>query len=378
MPAHSHHRDQMSSRQRVLTALNHQKPDRTPRLLYGELIGYVPAIQELLKKRCSPKSPREYFSMDITGVVQNPTKLSPERFAEWLPEKAKEARKGAATSQESVGANADEWGVWWRPGSFQHFVHIESPLAGIDNFGRIREYPWPDLDQSYRYEGMAERVAFLHDQDGVAVAGFAGSIFEQAWYIRGMENLLEDMMINPEVAHFMFDHTAYYQKALAVGMAKAGVDIVMLGDDVASQTGMMMSVDTWQEFLGPHLAATIKAVKAIRPEVKIFYHSDGKVSDLIPKLIEVGVEILNPLQPECNDVAEIKQSYGQDLCFFGTISVQQTLPFGSVDDVRREVEDRITKAGHDGGLILCPSHVLGPEVPWENIAAFFEAVDEFH
>ncbi|MHC4444187.1 MAG: uroporphyrinogen decarboxylase family protein [Planctomycetota bacterium] len=357
----------MTSRERVLSAINRRKPDRVPRLLYGEVIGYTPAVENMLKDRCAPQSPREYFDMDITGVAARPTRLSRERFREWVYEAA---YKDSGRLQE-----VDEWGVWWRGGSFHHFAHIESPLSGVESPEKIKEYPWPDLDQAYRFEGMADEVAGLH-AEGMAVAGFPGSVFEQAWYIRGMESLLQDMLLQPEVAHFMYDRTAYFQKAGAVEMAKAGVDVIMLGDDVATQMGLMMHPDTWREFLKPRLADTIGAVKAVGEDARIFYHSDGKVEPLIPELIEVGVEILNPVQPECMDPASVKRKYGNELCFWGTIGLQQTMSFGTPQDVREEVQTRLRTVGYDGGLILAPSHVLEPEVPWENIVAFFQAADD--
>ena len=351
----------MTSRERVLAALNHQKPDRTPAILYGELIGYVPAIEKLLQEKCGGKSGRDFFGMDMTSIMPELTRLSKERFCDWQPEEAFE--------------NIDEWGVWWRAGSFQHFSHIESPLKGMTDFGRIKEYPWPDLDEGYRYAGIAEKVKKLQ-QEGIAVASFTGSVFEQAWYIRGMEDTMQDMMLNPEIAHYLFGKTAYYQKCASVQMAKAGCDMIMLGDDVAMQTGLLMSKGTWREFLKDHLAATIEAVKNVNRYVKVFYHSDGNIKDLIPELIKAGVDVLNPVQPECVDPAAIKKEFDKELAFLGTVSVQKTMPFGTPEEVKQEVKMRIETVGYDGGLVLAPAHVIEPEVPWENIVAFFEAVSE--
>jgi len=366
----------VTSRERVLAALNHCKTDRVPRLLYGELIGYTPAIEKLLKEKCTPKTAREYFDMDMTGIAPNATKLDINRLSEWLPVEAQQAVEKVSTFSKTYGVSGaipvDEWGVWWRQGSFYHFAHIESPLKMINDMSRIKEFPWPDLDSQYRYEGLSEKVHSIQ-QAGVAVAAFAGSIFEQAWYIRGMEQLLEDMLLNPEIANFIFERTAYYQKEVGVNMAKTGVDMIMLGDDVAMQNGLIMKAETWREFLKPRLQKTIRAIKEVRPEVKIFYHSDGNVEQLIPELIEVGVDVLNPVQPECMNPSEIKQKYGDKLAFLGTVSVQQTMPYGSVNDVKMEVEQRIKTVGRNGGLVLAPAHVLGPEVQWENIVAFFEA-----
>ncbi|MBN2457114.1 MAG: hypothetical protein JXB29_11365 [Sedimentisphaerales bacterium] len=365
----------MNSRQRIICAMNRNKPDRTPRLLYGELIGYVPAIKKLLTKKCAPKTPLEYFQMDMTSVVPNPTKLSRRRFVGWVPDEALMATakvSGLSKTLDECNLAVDEWGVWWRPGSFEHFTHIQSPLAAINDYGRITHYPWPDLDQAYRYEGLRGEVSKIQQQ-GLAVAAFAGSVFEQGWYIRNMSVLLEDMMLRPKIANYIFEKTAYFQKSSAVELTKSGVDLIMLGDDVAMQSGLMISIDTWRKYLKPHLKATIEAVKQVSADVKIFYHSDGNLERLIPELIEVGVDVLNPVQPECMDPARIKEKYGKHLSFLGTISVQKTMPFGKPEDVYTEVQTRIETVDADGGLILAPAHVLEPEVPWENIQAFFQA-----
>jgi uroporphyrinogen decarboxylase len=355
----------MTSRERVLAALTHHATDRVPRLLYEEAIGYTPPIERLLRERCAPRTPREHFGMDIASVKFNPTTLPRSRFADWL---------GAEADAAMAGGQVDEWGVRRRAGDFHHFTHIESPLRGLSDFGRLQEYPWPDLDQPHRFEGVRERVARLHQQ-GLAVVGYAGSIFERSWSIRGLEDLMTDMLAAPEIAHFFLERTAAFQRHAAAQFARAGVDIVITGDDVAGQKGLLMSLGTWREFLKSRLAATVRAVKCANPATRVFYHSDGNVEPVIPDLIEIGIDILNPVQPECMDPAAIKRRFGDRLSFWGTVSVQRTMPFGTPDDVRAEVRARIRDVGRGGGLILAPAHVLGPETPWENVVAFFEAAD---
>lgn len=358
----------MTSRERVLTALAHRPTDRVPRLLYEEAIGYTPPIERLLRERCAPQHPRDYFGMDITSVTFQPTTLPRARLAEWL---------GAEAEAALAAGEVDEWGVRWRGGDFHHFAHVEPPLRGMEDFARLKEFPWPDLDQPYRYAGLRERVAEIHRQ-GFGVAAFAGSVFEQSWYVRGMEDLMMDLIAAPEVAHHFFERTAALQRHAAAEFARAGVDIVITGDDIAGQKGLLMSLETWREFLKPRLAATVRAVKAANPDAFVFYHSDGNVEAAIPDLIETGIDILNPVQPECMDPAAIKQRHGDRLSFWGTVSVQRTMPFGTPDEVRAEVRARIRDVGCGGGLILAPAHVLGPETPWENVAAFFEAADELN
>jgi uroporphyrinogen decarboxylase len=155
------------------------------------------------------------------------------------------------------------------------------------------------------------------------------------------------------------------------------VDLIILGDDIAMQTGMLMSLKMWREFLKPRLKRIIEAAKKVKPDALVFYHSDGKVWDAIPELIEVGVDVLNPIQPDCMDPAEVKREFGKDLSFFGTVSVQETLPKGTPKDVEEEVKLRIETVGKGGGLLIAPSHVLQPDTPWENITAFFEAVEKY-
>jgi uroporphyrinogen decarboxylase len=303
--------------------------------------------------------------MDLSRVTFNPTSLPRSRFAEWL---------GSEADAALASGEVDEWGVWRRKGDFHHFALLQPTLRGVQEPARLQEYPWPDLDQPYRWAGLRERVSALHAQ-GFAVAGYAGSVFERAWYLRGMEDLMMDMLAAPEMAHELFERTAVMQRLAAEQFARAGVDIVITGDDIAGQTGMLMKLETWREFLKPRLAATVRAVKRSRPDTFVFYHSDGNVEPAIPELIEIGIDILNPIQPECMDPAAIKRKFGDRLSFFGTVSVQRTMPFGAPDEVRTEVAARICEVGHGGGLILAPAHVLGPETPWENIVAFFEAAD---
>lgn len=357
----------MNSLERVRACLAREETDRAPRLLYGEAIGYVPAIRKMLEDRCRPNDPRAHFSMDITRVEPEATRLDRDRFARWHGDDFR-----AANERGEI----DEWGVRWQHGNFFHYAHIVSPLRNADGLDELETFPWPDWDLHGRYVNMAGQVRALHEE-GLAVCAFAGSVFEQAWYLRGMEPLMMDMLADPASAHFLLERTAAIQKAAAIRMAKAGVDIVILGDDVAGQNGLLLSHELWRTFLRDRLATTCSAVHETSPSAKVFYHSDGNVVPLIPDLIECGVDILNPLQPECLDPAAVKRDFGDRLSFWGAVSVQRTMSTGTPEEVRAEVHERLRTVGRDGGYILAPAHVLGPETPWENIQAFFDAADEF-
>jgi uroporphyrinogen decarboxylase len=153
--------------------------------------------------------------------------------------------------------------------------------------------------------------------------------------------------------------------------------VLSLGDDVSMQTGMMMSPDIWRLYFKPRMARLIESVRRIKPDLHILYHSDGNPEMIFDELIEIGVTVLNPIQPECMDPAEIKRKYGHKAAFWGAIGIQHTLPFGSPGDVRDEVRLRMETIGKGGGYIVGATHVIAPEVPWANLKALYDAIDEF-
>jgi uroporphyrinogen decarboxylase len=241
----------------------------------------------------------------------------------------------------------------------------------------MEAYPLPDLDTAYRYEHLGGQVAALQEQGFAVAAGMACTIFEIAWYMRSMERLLTDFLDESPVATVLLDRITELRKHQARRYALSGADILHTGDDIGSQRGLIMSLPMWRRWLKPRLAAVIAEARAVRPDMLVFYHSDGDVTPAIPDLIEIGVDILNPVQCECMDPAALKREYGRDLAFWGTIGTQTTLPFGAPEDVRNEVRVRMQTVGVGGGLLLGPTHILEPEVPFENIVALVDAIHEY-
>jgi uroporphyrinogen decarboxylase len=197
-------------------------------------------------------------------------------------------------------------------------------------------------------------------------------MYEDSWQIRGYEQFLIDIYERIEFCEYILDRIQERNIKKAVAAARAGVDYLHTGDDVANQNALMFSIEHWRRLMKSRWAAVYAAAKAANPKIKIWYHSDGNISAIVPELIEIGVDILNPLQPECVDVELLKKLYGQKVVFDGTVGTQTTMPFGTPEDVRRVVRRRIETLGGDGALILSPTHVLEPEVPMENIMAFIE------
>jgi uroporphyrinogen decarboxylase len=350
----------MTSRERVITALSNGTPDRVPAVLYGEMVGYVPAIKELLKINCGGQTPLDYFRFDITSFSLVPTNKKREN-KNYFP--------------EADNLSINEWGIGRKSGNFMHYTEIVHPLKNC-NQDQIRSFEFPDLDQDYRYQGVRERIDDIHRQD-LACAFVAGSIFETAWQLRGIEELYSDILAEPAIADFLLDSITDIVSESARQLAERDLDVLILGDDIAMQTGLMMSLEMWRQTFKSRLMRVIHAAKEAKPDIIIFYHSDGNVWQAIPDLIDAGVEVLNPVQPECMDPAKVKIEFGDRLSFFGTISVQNTMPYGKPEDVRAEVKLRMDTIGKHGGLLLAPAHVLQPDTPWENIVTFFEAIEEY-
>ena len=192
-----------------------------------------------------------------------------------------------------------------------------------------------------------------------------------------MTQMMMDMTMEDEKAIYMLDRITEHSCQRAAAFAAAGADMIELGDDVGMQDSIMMSREMYREWLMPRLAKVIQAAKAEKPDVLIFYHTCGYVEPLIGDLIEAGVEVLNPVQPECMDFSEIHAKYGDRLSFNGTIGTQTTMPFGTPEEVREIVKRNLDIAGEKGGLLCCPTHLLEPEVPWENIEAYVNACKEY-
>ena len=378
----------LTSRQRVITALNREVPDRVP--TYAD---FSPGLYDTFLEQTgappphrSPWSvwsarpvvtyeqddglsdPAEYFNYDVRVVEFGETRERHD-FSAYLPDDLPLER-----------TRVDEWGIAWVRGSQHHFETMVYPLAEASQISDIEAYPWPDVTAGYRREVARQRIEEVHDK-GCAVLGWApfigGTFFEMAWRLRGLDTFLMDMITNPDFAACLLDTIGEMSIANCCYLAEVGADVILTGDDVGMQDRMMMSPAMWRRWLKPRYAELISRVEAANPDALIFYHSDGYIEPIIPELIEIGVEVLNPVQPECMDPEAIKEQYGDRLAFWGTMGTQTTFPQGSPDQIRAMVKERVETVGRGGGLLLAPSHKLEPDVPWENVVAFFEAIKQY-
>jgi uroporphyrinogen decarboxylase len=350
----------MTPRERLLAAITLRQPDRLPKA-----ISFTEPMMRIFREKTGADDPLEYFGVETRWVSFHPTRVKSDwsRFLPGLPD----------------GAEVSEWGVGYLKRQDTHYFRYASPMRSFTSIEQIRSYPYPDITADYRHADLEQRVAALKDR-GFAVAGSVtpegGAFFEAAWVLRGLDQLLVDFVDNREFAEALLDEIVTRSAFMAARYAEAGVDFIYTGDDVGTERAMLISPATWRRFLKPRLARVIQAARRVRPDIPVFYHCDGYCEPIIPELIEIGVTILNPVQPECMDPAKLKRKFGRHLAFWGTVGTQSTMPFGTPQEVRTVVWERFRTVGVGGGLVIAPTQVIEPDVPWENIIAFFEAVEE--
>ena len=324
---------------------------------------FTPGVRADLEARLDGRTDEDYFDMD-RGVrlgLEPPEGYEPPDFTPYFED---------IKLDERVTITA--LGVARRRGDFHHFERRIAPLRNASSLGEIEAFPLA-TKADWREDHMAARVEECHANGQFVLVGGL-SLYEIAWQIRGYEQFLTDMIERPEWSDSILDRLTERSIRTAEAAARAGVALLQAGDDVGNQRALMFSPQMWRRMIKPRWARIFGAARAIKPDIVAWYHSDGNIEAIIDDMIEVGLNILNPMQPECMDVERIYREYGDRLLFDGSIGTQSVMPWGSPDDVREMVRRRRELFG--GSLTLAPTHVLEPEVPLENVFAFFEACDE--
>lgn len=259
-----------------------------------------------------------------------------------------------------------------------HFSHYEAVMGDFEEVKEFQEYPYPDGETDYDWETFKNQVEELHRKEVAAEGELDITIFEIAWYMRGMEQTLMDMYLNEDLLNYHLDRITSIRCKQAKIIASSGADIIKLGDDVATQLDLMMDPVIWRKYFKYRMKQIIDAAKSVNPEIIIKYHTDGNPGKLIDEFIEIGIELLNPIQPECIEPEYVKQKYGDRLSFDGTLGTQTVMPFGNSKDVEEECKKLIKTCAYNGGLVLAPSHVIEPEVPWDNIVTFVKVLEDYN
>jgi uroporphyrinogen decarboxylase len=360
----------MNSKERVLKAVAHQPVDRVPVDYWSrtdvtdKLIAYLglKSVEELYVRlgidlRAIPIRMRDpVFEAKTTGILGGSSECSGGRYIIY-----------------DDGRFEDVWGIVRRLGSNQLYDQwISGPFVATDE---LDSFAWPDQNGLDSVETLWTRVESYRNR--YALLGKVSLPFKLAWHMRGFENFLCDMIVDPDFASDLLKRVAFYEREKGLRLIRAGVDIVGIVGDLGMQDRLLVNPDAWREVEKPIIAAMIESFKTENPDILVYFHSDGNIMEIMPDLIEIGINIINPIQPECMDPVVVKAKYGKRITMHGTISIQRTLPNGTREEVRREVRDRIETCGKEGGLIICPSNLLQNDTPLENIIAMYDAALEY-
>jgi uroporphyrinogen decarboxylase len=366
----------LTSRERVLCALNHEEPDRVPIFFgaSGATTMLAPAYDRL-KAHLGIQRETKVFSRALQYALIDEDVMV--RFGS----DGRPLIAGAAPSTvvRDLSANAliDSWGITWQRTPGNHYFEIVQPPLLTAHTDDLARYPWPELAHPSRFAGLKAKAQAIHAA-GYAVVALSGvSAFECCFMLRGVENWLTDLAANPEFALALLRQVTDLQREAASRMLEeAGeyVDVVIMSDDLGSQNAPLISPKMYRRMIKPFHAELLAAIKS-RTKAHVFYHSDGNIYPLLGDLIEIGVDLLNPVQvsaKDMGDTARLKKEFGDRLSFCGAIDTQDVLPYGTPDDVRREVRRRIKDLGPGGGYIVASVHCVQPDVPPENVVAMLE------
>jgi len=379
----------MSSRERVLTVLNHEVPDRVPIIIgVSNATGIKMDTYQGIKALTGIQAPDDY-------IYQWP-ELGTARIDEQTMQRLRSDVRGVRDihpaktlernqNREPHSPFIDSWGSGQTevsPGEWFPGIH---PLKEATSIQEIEDYPgWPDMSDPTRIAHVRETAAGLVAKGEYAVMATPWLLFplERAFAMQGMDTFLLNLAIYPDFARALLEKTAQLCKELMEPFLEelgSNVDIIKIGDDLGTQDSLLMSPEMYREILKPIHADYISFIK-VRTDAKLFFHTDGDVVPLIDDFIEMGVDILNPIQTSAGkmaDLAGLKKRFGKNIIFAGGIDTQRVLPEGSQADVRDEVKRVIGLLGEGGGYMVSSVHTIMNDVPPENVLAMVDAVEEF-
>lgn len=358
----------MKHRDRVLTSLSHQEPDRCPMQ-----VSFTPEFAARLETDLQLRGQ----GLHNPHGGGNTYELERALDEDMLLTSVGWVNGYYQDGYQSLESYQDEWGVTWRTieyqtrfGAGKYTEPYDHPLA---DDRALDAYVPPDPARPGLYLDAERTIRDFSDEYWI-VGVTPTTIFECAWALRGYERLMIDMATDPGRANYVLDLPFRYHTAVTQRLVGMGVDMIWLGDDVGGQTSMLMSPKMWRTYLKPRMAQLIGSLHAINPQVKIAYHTDGVVYPIIPDLIEIGVGVLNPIQPMAMDPNRLKDEYGDALCFWGSMDIQHTMPYGTPEEVRDEVLLRLRTIGRCGGLLIGPTHNLQLDTPLENFWAMINTI----
>jgi uroporphyrinogen decarboxylase len=383
------HRETMTSRQRLLAALNHQTPDRVPIDLGGNQTGIHKVAYEALLKHLGIDD--ELVIMDAVQQLARPCEAVLERFhidTRYVAAGAAADFSGKIVTQRRNGRLwhdlTDEFGVTWSmPDDQPLYMDVSHhPLASatIDD---LRNYPFPKGDDPGRFAGLRQRALAIRNETPYAVvSGISGVVYETCWYLRGLEQWFIDMLTQPEFCEALLEQTLrFWLDWFRAFLDEVGdvVDVIMIGDDLAGQTGPLFRPELYRRIVKPRQKRLVQYIRS-RTEAKIWYHTCGACTEYIPDLLDNGIDILNPVQISATamEPARLKERFGDRLVFWGgAIDAQHVLATASPATIREHVQRNLAIWMPGGGYVFNSVHNLQAGVPPENIVALYDAAYEY-
>ncbi len=374
----------MTPRDRILAAVLRRPPDRVPLDLGGT---FASTLTLTAYQRLRTHLGWEPDPSPVLFAERSQTVIPAENLLLRLQADARALMLGAAERRpnQRLGPHAftDEWEVTWtRPGD-GHYLPTDGPFSRLQEPGLydLARFDWPDPEDPGRYRGLAESARRLHETTDYAVVLSLGvGPVHQAQFMRGYAEWLEDLLARPVFAEALLERVTDFWVAVAErAIQEAGpwIDLVALYDDLGTQRGPLMRPELYRRLVKPqHARLTAVFKRAGKP---VFWHSCGAVRRLIPDLIDIGVDVLNPVQVSAAemDTSQLKREFGAHLAFWGAVDTSHVLPRGTPADVRREVRQRIRDLAEGGGYVLCAVHNIQDDVPPENILTMYEAALEY-
>lgn len=384
----SRHHESMTSRQRLLTALNHEQPDRVPLDLGGNQTGiHKFAYQALLRELGLQE---EIEIMDAVQQLARPSEAVLDRLridTRYIHAGAASGFRGEITRATRDGKEwhdlVDEFGVRWSmPDESPLYMDITlHPLADATR-ADLADYPFPAGGDPGRFAGLRERALHIRQETPYAlVSGISGVVYEICWYLRGLERWFMDMIEQPAFCETLLDHTLrFWMDWFAAFLREVGdlVDVVMIGDDIAGQRGPLFHPQFYHSVVKPRQKQLVQFIKS-GTSAKIWYHTCGACRSYIPELLDNGIDALNPVQISAADMepAQLKQEFGDRLTFWGGgIDAQHVLPHADPDTVREHVRRNLRAWMPGGGYVFNNVHNIQAGVPAENILAMYDAAYE--
>jgi len=371
----------MTSRDRVLRALNHQEPDRVPLDLGGThdssivVEGYERLKAHFAVSTSTQIMQRMTRAATVDEAVLQALGIDTRAIVIGSPRRSVAAELGPREYR-------DMWGVERvHPEGGYYYDQRRAPLEGSITVADVRRHTWPDPEDPGLLEGMAARLAWIRTHtEAAAILTLPAPFVHLSQFIRGFQDWYTDFILGTDVLEALFDAVLDITIRIAERELEAfgrDVDVVRCGDDLGGQNGLQVGREHYLRYIKPRHAKFFRRVRELTP-AKLMFHSCGSIVDILPDLIETGVQIINPVQVTARgmDPAFLKREFGRDLVFWGGTDSQKTLPFGTAEEVRAMVARLIDTFGPGGGFVFSSCHNIQPDVPLENVLAMFAQARE--